>query len=34
MSERLTDINVRKALPPPSGQTLIWDNEVKGLRCA
>jgi len=30
MSERLTDINVRKALPPARGQTLLWDAEVKG----
>lgn len=30
MTERLTDILVRKALSPARGQTLLWDGEVKG----
>lgn len=30
MTERLTDVLVRKALPPARGQTLIWDGEVRG----
>jgi integrase len=30
MTERLTDAAVRKALPPASGQVLLWDSEVKG----
>jgi integrase len=30
MTERLTDVYVRKALPPARGQSLLWDAEVKG----
>lgn len=30
MNERLTDVFVRKTLPPTRGQILLWDAEVKG----
>lgn len=30
MTERLTDILVRKTLPPARGQTLLWDADVRG----
>lgn len=30
MAERLTDALVKKAPPPTAGQTLVWDEDVKG----
>jgi integrase len=30
MTEQLTELLVRKALPPARGQTLLWDADVKG----
>ena len=34
MTERLTDILVRKALPPARGQTLLWDATCEASPCA
>ena len=30
MPEKLSEVLVRKALPPARGQTMIWDIEEKG----
>jgi hypothetical protein len=30
MTEKLSDVVIRKALPPKEGQLFLWDNEIKG----